>query len=144
VPYVNKRFESATCEWPTPDSLFKPLQDEFHFTLDVCATTENTKCENFFTKEQDALAQLWTGICWMNPPYGNDLKKWVKKAYDSAQAGTTVVCLLPARTNTAYWHDYCFKGEVRFIRGYPKFGDAKQGLKVPLAVVIFRPPKDTP
>ncbi len=75
----------------------------------------------------------------MNPPYGNALKKWIRKAYEEAQKGATVVCLLPVRTNTRYWHDYCFKGEVRFIRGYPKFGDAKQGIKVPLAIVVFVP-----
>jgi phage N-6-adenine-methyltransferase len=139
MPYINTRFQSEHVEWTTPDSVFKPLDDEFHFTLDVCATPENAKCQQFFTKEQNALQQEWTGICWMNPPYGKDMKKWVRKAWDAAGKGATVVSLLPARTNSNYWHDYCFKGEVRFLRGYIKFGNAKQGLKAPLAVVVFRP-----
>jgi phage N-6-adenine-methyltransferase len=139
MPYINKRFESATEEWSTPDSLFRPLLDEFKFDLDVCASPENAKCQRYITKDQDALKRDWTGSCWMNPPYGPRMKDWVKKAYSSAKAGAIVVCLLPARTNANYWHDYCFKGEVRFIKGYPKFGNAKQGLKAPLAIVIFRP-----
>lgn len=138
MPYINKRFESNTVEWETPDSIFKPLDDEFHFTLDVCATEENAKCKQYFSKEQDAFKQEWKGTCWMNPPYGNELKKWVRKAYDSFANDATVVCLLPVRTNTNYWHDYVFPyAEIRYIRGYPKFGNAKQGLKVPLAIVIY-------
>lgn len=139
MPYVDKRFESATDNWSTPDEIFVPLHEEFGFTLDVCALPENAKCATYYTKEDDALVQDWTGVCWMNPPYGNALKKWIKKAYDEAQKGAVVVCLLPVRTNTRYWHDYCFKGEVRFIRGYPKFGNAVQGIKVPLAIVVFTP-----
>ena len=139
MPYINQRFNSATTEWSTPDTIFKPLDNEFHFTLDVCASKENTKCKQFFSIEQDSLNQEWYGICWMNPPYGNSLYKWIKKAYYSSLNGTVVVGLLPVRTNTGYWHDYILNiAEVRYIRGYPKFGDAKQGLKVPLAIVIWR------
>ena len=140
MPFTTKKFESSTMEWTTPDSLFKPLDDEFHFTLDVAATKENSKCARCLTKEVNALVVGWEkSVCWMNPPYGSDLPKWIHKGWIEAGKGATVVMLLPARTNTNYWHDYCFKGEVRFIRGYPKFGDAVQGLKFPLAVVIFRP-----
>lgn len=139
MSFITTRFESATSEWETPMSIFKPLDDEFHFTLDVSATAENAKASHFFTKEQDGLSQKWGGVCWMNPPYGQQIKKWVEKAYEEAKAGSTVVCFLPARTNTNYWHDYCLKGEIRFIRGYPKFGNAKQGLKAPLAIVVLRP-----
>lgn len=135
--FITKRFQSTTNEWSTPDSLFKPLDDEFHFTLDVAATAKNAKATHFFTADDDGLSQEWKGICWMNPPFGQQIKKWVKKAWEESGKGATVVCLLPVRTNAGYWHDYCFKGEVRFVKGYPKFGKAKQGLKAPLAIVIF-------
>ena len=138
MTFITTKFQSAMGEWSTPNDLFKLLDDEFHFTLDVAAAAENAKTTRFFTIDDDGLSQGWTGICWMNPPYGQEIKKWVEKAWWEARKGeATVVCLLPARTNTKYWHDYCFKGEVRFIKGYPKFGNAKQGLKAPLAVVIF-------
>lgn len=130
------KFESHRQDWETPDSIFVPLNEEFHFTLDVCATSGNAKCSEFFTEDEDGLEQDWHGICWMNPPFGVQ-SKWVKKAYEEAQRGTTIVCLLPARTNTNWWHDYCMKGEVRFIRGRPKFKGAKHGLPQPLAIVIF-------
>jgi len=75
----------------------------------------------------------------MNPPYGREIRQWVKKAYESALGGATVVCLLPARTDTSWWHDYCMKGEIRFIRGRLKFGDARENAPFPSAVVIFKP-----
>jgi site-specific DNA-methyltransferase (adenine-specific) len=133
------RFKSATNEWPTPDSLWKPLDDEFGFTLDVCSTHENAKCANHFTLAEDGLKQPWSGVAWMNPPYGAQLARWVKKCHDEAMRGVLVVGLIPVRSNTSYWHDYVMGNEIRFVRGYPKFGNAKQGLKAPLAVVIWRP-----
>ena len=136
------KFESKRQDWETPDELFQPLNKEFGFTLDVCATSENAKCPQFFSIADNALVKDWRGVCWMNPPFGQQIQKWVRKAYQSAQEGCTVVCLLPARTNTGYWHDVCMKGEIRFIRGYPKFGNAVQGLKAPLAIVIFRPERN--
>ncbi len=133
-----KRFESATTEWPTPDSLWKPLNDEFNFNLDVCATKDNAKCHRFFTKEQDGLKQDWHGVCWMNPPYGREMVKWLKKAVDEMKNGVTTVALIPSRTNTGWWHELVMKhGEVRFVRGRPKFGNATEGLPWPLAIVIF-------
>lgn len=135
---LEKQFESATVEWPTPDSLWKPLHDEFAFTLDVAANAENAKCHRFFTQEMDGLSQSWSGVCWMNPPYGRELAKWIKKAHDAMTEGVTTVCLIPSRTNTGWWHDYVMKGEVRFVRGRPKFGNANQGLPWPLAIVVFR------
>ena len=129
---------SATCEWYTPDWLFKELDDEFHFDLDVCATPENAKCERYFSKEQDGLKQEWAGVCWMNPPYGKEIGLWMKKAYDSAANGNTVVCLVPARTDTSWFHEYAIKGEVRFLRGRVKFGGAKHGAPFPSVVVIFK------
>lgn len=89
-------FSSATCEWATPLELFKALDAEFGFTCDVCATADNAKCAEFFSPEQDGLAQEWTGVCWCNPPYGREIGKWVRKA---AESSCTVVMLLPARTD---------------------------------------------
>lgn len=133
-------FTSNKQEWETPDSLFVPLNNEFQFTLDVAADENNTKCSAYFTEQDDGLSKDWHGICWMNPPY-KDKKKWIMKAYEEAQKGATVVCLVPARTNTNWWHNYCMKGEVRFIRGRPKFKGAKHGLPQPLAIIIFKPPQ---
>ena len=130
---------SNTDMWATPQAFFDVLHEEFGFTLDVCATAENAKCSTFFTKEQDGLQQRWDGVCWMNPPYGRQIGAWVKKAYESAQSGAIVVCLLPARTDTAWWHDYCMRGEIRFVRGKIKFGGSKNGAPFPSAVVIFKP-----
>jgi site-specific DNA-methyltransferase (adenine-specific) len=136
---LDKQFESATVEWPTPDTLWCPLNEEFGFTLDVAATNENTKCLQFFTKADDGLAQPWQGVCWMNPPYGRELSKWVKKAVEEQKNGVTTVCLIPARTNTGWWHDFVIPhAEVRFVRGRPKFGNANQGLPWPLAILIFK------
>lgn len=131
-------FSSKTDEWATPRGLFDELDREFHFETDVCATKENAKCARFFTWQQDGLAQK-RGACWMNPPYGRTIGKWVRKAWEASREGATVVCLLPARTDTAWWHDYCMRGEVRFIRGRLKFGDSKSGAPFPSAVVVFRP-----
>ena len=132
------KFKSTTVEWPTPQDLFDKLDAEFHFTLDVCATAENAKCEKYFTKEQDGLAQTWSGVCWMNPPYGRAMIAWLKRAVAERDNGVTTVALIPARTNTGWWHDIVWPNStVRFVRGRPKFGDAKHGLPQPLAIAIF-------
>jgi phage N-6-adenine-methyltransferase len=138
---MDAMMSSTTDMWETPKWLFDQLNNIYRFTLDVCAVPENAKCERFFTPGQDGLAQEWTGTCWMNPPYGRKIGKWIKKAYESAQAGATVVCLLPARTDTAWWHDYCMKGEITFLRGRIKFGQAKNSAPFPSAIVVFRPTK---
>jgi len=131
----NGLFTSNTDLWSTPQSLFDELDKEFHFTLDVCATDENAKCERYFTKEDDGLSQEWKGVCWMNPPYGREIGKWIKKAYESR---ATVVCLIPARTDTAWWHDYVMKAkEIRYIRGRLKFGGSKNSAPFPSAIVVF-------
>lgn len=134
-------FSSATDEWATPQDLFDSLNAEFGFTLDVCADDWNHKTEKYFTKEQDGLAQEWTGVCWMNPPYGREIGKWMAKAVDSFSSGATIVCLVPARTDTAWWHDYAVQGEIRFLRGRVKFvsrDGVKNGAPFPSAVVIFK------
>lgn len=128
-------FTSTTDLWATPQSLFDELNSEFRFTLDVCALPENAKCAKFFTPEQDGLKQDWGGhICWMNPPYGREIGKWVAKA-----SRYNCVCLLPARTDTKWFHDYIYnKAEIRFLRGRVKFGNAKSGAPFPSMVVIFK------
>jgi phage N-6-adenine-methyltransferase len=135
---------SATDEWATPQEFFDKLNEEFSFTLDVCADDWNYKVSTYYSKETDGLAQEWLGVCWMNPPYGRTIKEWMKKAYESSLAGSTVVCLVPARTDTAWWHDYAMQGEIRFLRGRLKFvGRAGVGDAAPFpsAVVIFKPVK---
>lgn len=134
---------SLTDQWATPQSFFDELDKEFGFTLDACASKWNHKVDNYFDEETNALIQDWTGIVWMNPPYGRTIKHWMKKAYESSREGATVVCLIPARTDTAWWHDYAAKGEVRFIRGRIKFvdesGNGTNPAPFPSAVVIFKP-----
>lgn len=136
----SKKFASASVEWTTPTELFAKLDVEFGFTLDVAATAENAKCSKYFTKEIDGLLQTWSGVCWMNPPYGRGMSDWLLKAIlEARDNGVTTVALIPARTNTGWWHDLCVKfGEIRFVRGRPKFGGSKHGLPQPLAIVIFR------
>ena len=131
-------FSSNTDMWATPQEFFNKVNRLFNFTLDVCATPDNAKCEAFFSPEQDGLAQPWTGTCWMNPPYGRTIKHWVKKAYESSQEGAVVVCLLPARTDTKWFHDYCQKGQITFLKGRLKFGDCKNSAPFPSMVVVFR------
>jgi phage N-6-adenine-methyltransferase len=133
-------YTSDTDAWATPPGLFAAINAHFHFDTDVCATAENAKCANYFTPEQNGLSQTWVGTCWMNPPYGREIGTWVKKAADSAREnGATVVCLLPARTDTGWWHAYCLGAEVHFIRKRIRFGKAKTGAPFPSALVVFRP-----
>ena len=129
-------FSSKTDDWETPDALFKALDAEFKFTTDVCATRSNAKCKHFYSPEQNGLAQKWEGVCWCNPPYGREIKNWVKKA---SKADCTVVMLLPARTDTSWFHDYILdRAEIRFIRGRIKFSNAKDNAPFPNMIVIFR------
>jgi phage N-6-adenine-methyltransferase len=140
--FDKNRFDAKTVEWATPLDFFQPLDNEFHFTLDVCATEENFKVVNYFIRDENGLVQNWSeNICWMNLPYGREMVKWLEKAkYEADYFGVTTVCLIPARTNTSWWHKICLKAaEIRFVLGRPKFGDATHGLPFPLAIVIFAP-----
>lgn len=134
----NIHFSSESNEWATPQAFFDSLNDEFKFTLDPCATKANAKCARFYTQEDDGLSQSWdneTVFC--NPPYGRQLRHWVQKA--SEAVGGVVVMLIPARTDTSYFHDYIYgKAEIRFIRGRLKFGDSKNSAPFPSMVVIFK------
>lgn len=137
-------FSSKTDLWATPQDFFDSLNAEFNFNVDVCASPENAKCKTYFTKDQDGLSQPWTGVCWCNPPYGREIGKWVEKAYTSSRnrGGATVVMLLPARTDTKWFHEYIYhQSEIRFIKGRLKFGDSKNSAPFPSMVVIFRPQK---
>lgn len=138
---MSVHFSSATEMWATPQDFFDKYNEKFKFETDVCASPENAKCARFFDEKIDGLSQQWTGVCWMNPPYGRTIKHWMKKAYESSMSGATVVCLVPARTDTAWWHEYAIKGDVEFIRGRLRFGGHKNSAPFPSAVVVFRPPQ---
>jgi phage N-6-adenine-methyltransferase len=133
--FDKNRFKSTNQTWETPDSLFRQIDSQFHFTRDVTASKENTKCKDFWSEDDSCLDKTWDGVNWMNPPYKN-MKKFIKKAFDERENAITV-CLIPARTNTKWWHDWCMKGEVYFICGRPKFKGCKYGLPQPLAFVVF-------
>ncbi len=134
-------FSSKTDLWSTPQGLFDELNKEFGFTLDVCATKDNAKCAEYYTKEQDGLSLPWEGVVWCNPPYGRGIGEWVRRAWLSSACGATVVMLLPARTDTRWFHDYIYsKGrvEVRFLKGRLKFGNSKNPAPFPSMIVVFR------
>ena len=135
-------FSSAKDCWETPQSFFDDLNEEFHFDLDVCALPENAKCPRFYTPDDDGLAQPWDGLCnWCNPPYGRQIAKWVERAHITAISGVgTTVMLLPARTDTKWFHDYIYEqAEIRFIKGRLKFGNSKNSAPFPSMIVVFRP-----
>lgn len=131
-------FSSKSVVWETPQDLFDKLNEEFHFDLDVCALPENAKCEKYYTPEDDGLSQPWNGVCWCNPPYGRTIGKWIQKAYETFAGGGTVVMLLPARTDTKWFHEYIYnKAEIRFIKGRLKFGNSKNAAPFPSMIVVF-------
>lgn len=136
-------FSSATDQWATPQAFFNEWHAMFNFTLDVCADASNAKCPRYYTRDTNGLIHDWSlDVCWMNPPYGREIGGWVQKAYRESLKGATVVCLLPARTDTAWWHDYVIPhAKVTFVRGRLKFGDATSGAPFPSAVAVFYPPK---
>lgn len=140
-------FSSKTDEWATPPELFQELDKEFGFELDPCSTEENHKCPKFFTKEDDGLAQNWGGWrVFCNPPYGRNMTgKWVEKAYKTHQEnGSLIVLLLPARTDTRWFHDYIYKkAEIRFIKGRLKFGGCENAAPFPSMLVIYRKEEET-
>jgi len=138
---MDVHYSSKTNEWSTPQAFFDELNKEFNFTLDPCATSEDAKCNKYFTVEDDGLKQDWSkDTVFMNPPYGREIKYWVQKAYEESLKGATVVCLIPARTDTAYWHDYIFgkADDIRFLRGRLKFGDSKNPAPFPSAIIIYK------
>lgn len=134
-------FSSKSNEWTTPQELFDKLNEEFNFNLDPCSTDENHKCDRYFTKKQDGLKQDWGGQrVFVNPPYGTEISKWVEKSYrEGIKDNTLVVMLIPARTDTKYFHDFILhRSEIRFIKGRLKFGEGKNSAPFPSMLVIFR------
>ena len=135
---INKGMLSSNTDmWETPQALFDAYNSVYDFDIDVCAVPQNAKCERYFTPEVDGLKQDWNGTCWMNPPYGRQIGKWVKKAYEESKNGSVIVCLLPARTDTAWFHDYCMRGKIEFLRGRLKFGGSTNSAPFPSCVVVF-------
>lgn len=134
-------FTSRTDEWATPAATFEALDAEFHFDLDPCSTHENAKCERHYTKEDDGLTKDWSGHrVFVNPPYGKAISAWIKKCSEEAQKPeTTVVALLPSRTDTGYFHDYVYgkAREIRFVRGRLHFNESKSAAPFPSMIVVF-------
>jgi site-specific DNA-methyltransferase (adenine-specific) len=134
-------YSSKRTDWATPQAFFDELNEEFHFTLDACALPENAKCKLFHTPETNGLVQDWSGhTVFCNPPYGRDIRKWVEKChFESCKKETKVVLLIPARTDTSYFHRYIYKKvkEMRFIKGRLKFSSTKNTAPFPSMVVIF-------
>jgi|TARA_R110000824_G_C14848818_1_gene639852 phage N-6-adenine-methyltransferase len=134
-------FLSTTDDWSTPQWLFNALDREFGFTLDPCSSDTNFKCDRHFTVNDNGLLKSWENeVVFMNPPYGTAIKQWMGKAHDAAtNHGATVVCLVPSRTDTEWWHRYAMKNEIRFFRGRLSFGEGAASAPFPSAVVVMRP-----
>lgn len=131
---------SKTGEWATPQNFYNELNNKYHFTLDPCATFENHKCEKYYTKEDNGLLKIWKGErVFCNPPYGREIGKWVEKAFNENQNNNVfIVLLLPARTDTKWFHDYIYmKHKIKFIKGRLKFNDGKQSAPFPSMLVIL-------
>jgi phage N-6-adenine-methyltransferase len=155
-------FSKASDEWSTPQDFWEALNAEFHFDMDVAATSENTKCELLITQEDDALSMDWGGVCWLNPPYSK-CREFIAKAAEQAKKGCTVVCLVPSRTDTRWWHEHVWDRnkhmaqpgvEIRFVKGRLKFGTQAGPIRTslrtkggpvnnsapfPSVVLVFRP-----
>lgn len=134
-------FSSKTDEWSTPQDLFDKLNEEFHFDLDVCASETNHKCALYYDRKQDGLKMPWKEhVVWCNPPYGREIGKWVHAAIlEHITNGTTIVMLLPARTDTKWFHDDILGwAEIRFLRGRLKFGGSKNSAPFPSMLAIYR------
>lgn len=133
-------FSSKSDEWTTPQDTFDRLNSEFDFNLDPCATESNHKCDNFYTLTDNGLSHDWGGYTvFCNPPY-SDIAHWVKKCHDEGtKPNTIVVMLIPARTDTRWFHDYVYhRSEIRFIKGRLKFGKGKNSAPFPSMIVVFR------
>ena len=137
-------YSSASSTWETPPDVFAKLDKEFHFTLDVCASRDNLGLI-YFSPEVNGLAQNWgTSTCFMNPPYGKEINEWVRKAFYASRSGATVVGLLPARTDTMWFHTYVYPhADLVFIKGRLKFWEdgkpSKNSAPFPSMVAIWRP-----
>lgn len=140
----NCLFSSNKEDWVTPQYLYDELHKEFSFTRDLAASASNAKHPNYYSEEHDSLKQPWVGVCWLNPPYGRGIGRWMHKALEASRDGATIVALVPARTDTKWWHDYCIHQEVRFIKGRLKFSGSKINAPFPSAIVIFKGKTNAP
>lgn len=130
--------QSGKTDWETPQYFFNYLNSFYHFNLDVCADERNHKMIPYFSINDDALKQNWTGTCFMNPPYGYGIYWWIKKAFDEGQKGNKIVCLLPSRTDNSWFHEFVMKAsEIIFIRGRIHFTNSKQSPQFGSIIVIF-------
>lgn len=136
---MSVHFSSKTDLWSTPQDFFERYNNVYNFQLDVCANAENAKCKHYYTEKDNGLIQDWWlyDTVWMNPPYGREIIVWMKKAYEESRKGCCIVCLVPSRTDTKWWHEYAMKGEIEFIRGRLKFGNSKNSAPFPSAIVVF-------
>jgi phage N-6-adenine-methyltransferase len=137
-------FSSKTEMWETPIDFFEELNRRYKFTLDVCAIQENAKCPVFFSPDQNGLIQRWSGVCWMNPPYGKEIGLWVEKAYTEAVVNghCLVVSLLPARTDTRWFHKFIYQKDqvdINLLKGRLKFGGSKNSAPFPSMLAVFHP-----
>ncbi len=124
-------FTSETCEWNTPASVYAVLDAEFHFTHD--------SAPEGYAELWSSLTESWQGTIFCNPPYGRTIGQWIQKGYESAQAGATVIMLIPSRTDTAWWHDFVMKADqIRFIRGRLKFSGTKWNAPFPSVIIVFQ------
>ena len=131
-------YASDKHDWETPDDLFNGLDIEFGFDIDVAASKANAKCRNYFTEQDNALNQSWTGVCWMNPPYGRAIGDWMRKACSEVEKGCTVVALVPARTDTRWWHETAMKHEIRLLSRRLSFKGSGNKAPFPCAIVVMR------
>lgn len=130
-------FTASKDDWETPKELFDRMDRQFHFEMDVAAKEENTKCRRFYTREMNGLSLPWSKVNWCNPPYGKEIIEWCRKADEEAQNGKFTAMLIPARTDTRWFHEYCKKYRIEFLRGRVKFVGAKCGAPFPSMVVFF-------
>ncbi len=134
-------FMSTSEDWETPQEVFDFWNHEYQFDLDAAASHDNAKCALYFTKESDALSRPWVGRVWLNPPYSHSIGKWIQKAYEEVERehAETVMCLIPARTDTSWWHDYVMKADhIWLIRGRLRFSGSAVNAPFPSALVVFR------
>jgi site-specific DNA-methyltransferase (adenine-specific) len=142
---MNVHFSSKTDDWATPQALFDSIDQQYHFDLDPAASQANHKTPQWYgldhedESRRDGLMAEWEGLrVWLNPPYGRTIGQWVKKAADHHAQGNLVVLLLPARTDTKWFHDYIIDKDVQFLRGRLKFGAAINSAPFPSMIVVMK------
>lgn len=138
----NGLFTSNNQEWETPQKLFEELNKEFNFTLDACASKSNHKLERYYTEKDSALNHSWKDErVFINPPYNRN-KEFIKKCFDERESARVIVLLIPARTDTKYFHEYIYHhAEIRFIKGRLKYelnGKSLNSSPFPSMLVIWR------